>query len=198
MEKHHQKVLIAILAGLVVVVVVIFLLVSPRENVPTVRIGYLNITASLPLFIAEEKEFFGAEDIQYQAVPMATSNQLVDGIVAGNLDVFVESSAVPVLALELQSPGHIKVFSFSSITKQTPFDALLVKDDSTISNLSDLAGKTVGVFPGSTATSLLKKYLTDKGIDPSTITFIPIPPQNHLAALLDLQFDSDLSTFRRP
>lgn len=151
---------------------------------PPVRIGYLNIVASLPLFIAEDKGFLEAEGLTYEAITMASSNQLVDAVVAGNLDCYIESSAVPVLAMELQSPGKLKVFSVSEITPQTPFDALLVKEDSAIKALSDLAGKKLGVFPGSTATNLLKKYLGDQGIDTATITFVPMPPPNHLAALV--------------
>jgi len=162
---------------------------QPEGKVP-VRIGYLNIVASLPLFVAEEKGFFKDEGIQYEATVIATSNQLVDAIVAGNLDCYIESSAVPVLAVELQSHGKLKVFSVSEITPQAPFDALLVKEDSPIKTLSDLSGKKIGVFPGSTATSLLKKYLKDNGVDVSSITFIPLPPANQLTALIEGSIDA--------
>jgi ABC-type nitrate/sulfonate/bicarbonate transport system substrate-binding protein len=163
---------------------------NSAEKPTTVRIGYLNITASLPLFIAEEKDFFTEEQLKHESVVTATSNQLVDALIAGNLDLFIEASAVPVLAVELQSPGRVKIFSVSSITKKAPFDALLVKEDSQIKELSDLVGKKIGVFPGSTATNLLKKYLSDSGVDVSGITFIPMPPQNHLAALVEGSIDA--------
>lgn len=159
-----------------------------RESV-VARIGYLNITASLPLFIAEENGFFAEEGVQVMASQLETSNQLVDGIAAGNLDAFVEASAVPVLALDLQAPGRLKVFAQSSITKEAPFDALLVKGDSPIKSLRDLAGRRIGVFPGSTASNLLRKFLLDHGVDVTDSTFVPVPPQNHLTALLDGSVD---------
>ena len=68
----------------------------------------------------------GREGIHEEAMPIATSNQLVDASVAGNLDIYPESSAYPALAVELQSPGRLKIFAASAITKQKPFDALLV------------------------------------------------------------------------
>jgi ABC-type nitrate/sulfonate/bicarbonate transport system substrate-binding protein len=154
-----------------------------NANDVKVRIGYLNIVASLPLFIAEEEGFFEDEGIEYEATVSATSNQLVDAILADNLDLFVESSAVPVLAVELQSPGKLKVFSVSEITENAPFDALLVKSDSVISSIRDLPGKKIGVFPGSTATNLLRKYLADQGVEVSSITFVPLPPTDHITAL---------------
>jgi ABC-type nitrate/sulfonate/bicarbonate transport system substrate-binding protein len=160
------------------------------SKTPTVRIGYLSNTGSLPLFIAEEKGFFAEEGIHEEATPIATSNQLVDALVAGNLDAYPESSAYPALAVELQSPGRLKIFSASAITKQRPFDSILVKDGSAIRALSDLAGKRIGVFPGSTATSFLKKCLKDSHIDFSGIVFVPIPPQTQLGALLEGSIDA--------
>lgn len=187
--NRRKTLLLMGLATLVVVVVVLVVLNQPSDAPATASVGYLNITASLPLFIAEEKGYFAEEGVQVESHQIASSNQLVDGIVAGSLDAFVEASAVPVLAVELQSPGRLKVFSVSSITKEAPFDALLVKEDSPLRNLQDLAGKRIGVFPGSTATNLLRKFLADKGIDVSKITFVPMPPQNHLTALLEGSID---------
>lgn len=161
-----------------------------RKEAETVKIGYLQNTGSLPLFVAEEKGFFAEEGIREEATPIATSNQLVDALIAGNLHAFPESSAYPVLAVELQSPGRLKIFSASAITKQHPFDTLLVKDNSPVKKISDLAGKHVGVFPGSTATSLLRKYLKDSNVDVSGITFVPIPPQTQVGALLEGSIDA--------
>lgn len=190
--NQRRKILIAGLAVLLVVAAVVLVLVlkRPAETPTTTRMGYLNITASLPLFIAEEKGYFIEEGVQVETHQIASSNQLVDGVVAGNLDAFIEASAVPVLAVELQSPGRLRVFSVSSITRQAPFDALLVKEDSPLRGLQDLAGKKIGVFPGSTATNLLRKFLADSGIDVSNITFVPMPPQNHLTALLEGSVDA--------
>lgn len=176
--------LIAGVAALILgAIVFVFTIDRPTAGPVTARIGYLNITASAPLFIAEEKGYFAEEGVTVDASRLETSNQLVDGIIAGNLDAFVEASAVPVLAVHLQSPGKLKIFAASAITKEAPFDALLVPSASTLSSLRDLQSKKIGVFPGTTASHLLRKYLTDQGVAVAGITFVPIPPQNHLTAL---------------
>lgn len=114
----------------------------------------------------------------------------MDGIIAGTLDAFVEASAVPVLAVELQAPGRLKVFSVSSITQEHPFDSILIPANSSIKTVQNLAEKKIGVFPGSTATTLLKSFLSKEGVDVSKITFVPLPPQNHLTALLEGSVDA--------
>ena len=156
---------------------------APSGQAPIVRIGYLNLVTSLPLFIAQEKGFLTAQGIKFEAIPVATSNQLADALIAGDLDCYIGASVVPVFAAELQSPGRMKVFTASEITPEQPFDALLVKNGSAIKNLSDLSGKRIAVFPGSTATNLLKTYLRAQGLDVSTITFVDLPPAQHLDAL---------------
>ena len=154
------------------------------DGTPTVRIGYLNLVTSLPLSVAGQKEFFTEQGVDYKAIPVASSNKIVEGIVNGDLDCFVGASAVPALAAELRAPGMLKVFAVSEITADQPFDALLVRKDAPIRTLSDLSGKKVAVFPGTTAANLLRKYLGDKGVNVSTITFVPMAPANHLDALL--------------
>ena len=186
-----KKILVGVVGLVVIALVAVSIIQSrPASEAPyKVSIGYLNIVASLPLFIAEEMGFLKDEGLEFESLPMGTSNQLVDGLIARNLDCYIESSAVPVLAIELRSPGKLKVFSVSEITAEAPFDALLVKAESPIQQLNDMADKKVGVFPGSTATRLLKKYLSDQGVDITKTVFIPIPPPNMLAALLKGSID---------
>ena len=167
-----------------IVVLVLWITNADREAQP-VRIGFLNIAASLPLFIAEENDYFSAEGVDIKTYSISSSNQLVDGILAGNLDMFVEASAVPVFAATLRLAGAQKIFAVSSITSEKPFDTILVRSQSPIQGLADLEGTSVGVFPGSTATNLLRKFLEDRGIDVGGMSFVPIPPQSQLAALLE-------------
>ena len=52
-----------------------------------------------------------------------------------------------------------------------------------------MEGRKIGVFPGSTATNLLKKFLSDNNIDISKIEFIQIVPPNQLPTLYEGSID---------
>lgn len=169
------------LPSIFILVSLVLCTISCNNDSRPIRIGYLNIVASLPLFVAEENDYF--EGLEVEFFQMASSNQLVDATLTGNLDFIVECSAAPVLAVEYSSPGRLQVFSVSEITEDKPFDAIISKIGSEINTINDLEGKTIGVFPGSTASNLLKKHLMDRGIDVSKINFLPIPPPNQLASL---------------
>lgn len=187
--KSSKLLLLSALLGLVITFSTTSSCSSTDEKT-VVRIGYLNITASLPLFIAEEKGFFNDEGITIESIPLATSNQLVDGLLTDNLHCFVEAAAVPVFLAEQKSPGKIKIFAASEITNESPFDALIVDDSSSIKNLKDLEDKKIGVFPGTTATAFLKDFLIDSGVNTQNIVFTPIPPQSQLAALKSGSIDA--------
>lgn len=175
------------LSLIVVVVIVIiggfFVFNQKKPETMVVRIGYLPIMASLPLYVAQENGYFSQQGVQVEIIQMQSSNQLVDALVRGDIDIVVESSAVPALIAETIDSGKIKIFSTSDITPETPFDSLIVKKESSLNSLKDLEGKKIGTFPGSTATNLLKKYLSDKGVDVSKIEFIQVVPANQLSAL---------------
>lgn len=186
MSTKNLKVL-AIFVGLVVLGVTVVLIINfsgdQGPQAACFRVGYLNITASAPLFVAEDRNFFQENDVCVETQVLATSNQLVDAIAADQLDYVVEASAVPALALQLRSPGRFFVTAVSTISQEQPFDAILVNTSSTTAELQDLSGKKIAVFPGTTATNLLKAFLEEKGVDTSEIEFLPTPPQNLLAGL---------------
>jgi NitT/TauT family transport system substrate-binding protein len=148
-----------------------------------VRAGYLNFTATLPFFVAQENGYFRDEGLRVEADAVGTSNLLVNALAANAIDFAPALSAAPVLALDATSPGRVKIISASIVDADHPFDAILVADTSSMRTIADLRGARIGVFPGTTATRLLARFLADQGVDTSSISFVAIPPANQLAAL---------------
>lgn len=174
--------IIGIVAVLALVAVWIGSSNKPSDYV--VKIGYLPITASqLPLEIAQQKKFFEDQGITVQATQLQTSNQIVDALARGDIDLTPEISILPYLNAEMVDPGKMKIIALTDITSDVPFDSLLVKENSTIKTLEDLKGKKIGVFPGTSASNMFKLFLKEKGIDSSTIQFVQLPPPQHLTAL---------------
>jgi len=181
-----------IITSIIIILVIVGILgiVYQNKNSQVVKIGHLPILASLPLYVAQENGYFTEQGIEIEVSKLQSSNQLVDALVRGDIDIVVESSAVPALIVETIDSNKLKIFSVSDITPETPFDSVIVKADSTLTTLKDLENKKIGVFPGSTATNLLKKYLTEQGIDISTIEFIQIIPPTQLSALYEGSIDA--------
>jgi len=149
----------------------------------TVRMAYLPIVSSLPLFIAEDKHIFEQENIQLKKTPIANSNDLLNALVADQVDVLPAVSLVPIIHLEIESPGRVRLFSHSRMRPTNAFDGLIVKQASPIKNLKALENKKVGVFPGTSATKMLAAFLKNKGVDTQAVTFIQLAPPSQLSSL---------------
>lgn len=177
-----MKKILSIIAVLVVIGIV-WVVVGAKKDEYVVKVGYLPISVSVPFFYAHEKGYFTEEGISIKAIEMQTSNQIFEAIARGDIDVTPELSLIPVLAGENVDKGRFKIYSVTDSTSAEPFDSLLVKKDSNIKDIAQLKGKKIGVFPGSTATAFLKKYLSDRNVDISATQFVPLPPASQLSAL---------------
>lgn len=171
-----------------VVVVVIILIVSLSKNNPSsdtkekVRIGYLNLLTSAPLYVAENKGFFEREGLEVELVKLSSANEAYEALARGDIDFVPSTGILPVLINAPKVGGVVKIASASSLVGKMTFDKLITLNDK-ISQLTDLKGKKIGIFPGTTPTTFLKIFLKSKGVDVDSITFIQIPPENQLAAL---------------
>lgn len=148
-----------------------------------VKVAYAPVVLNLPSYLAQDRGLFEKAGVKPEYVSFSSANDMINALVAGQVDVVTGVSLVPILNLEAQSPGKARVFLHSMMTAATPYDGLVVKKDSPIQGLPDLVGKKVGVFPGTTALNLLKATLKKHGIDDTKVQFVPLPPPSHLSAL---------------
>jgi ABC-type nitrate/sulfonate/bicarbonate transport system substrate-binding protein len=190
----NRKFLLILLVMFVVVVgAVLMLKRRPAETERVVRVGYAPIIGTLPVYIAEENRLFEQAGVKAEFVQLQSANQLMEGLVRGDLDLVPFGGFVPVMNVELADPGKVKIFAGSRLTQEEPFDSLLVLKESPIQKLTDLAGKKVGVFPGSTATNFLKRYLSSKGVATETVEIVQLPAANQLSALYGGSVDALLA-----
>ena len=190
MKKPLTISLIAVALILVIGSIYFF---QPKEKA-VVRVGYLPITACLPYFVGEEMGYFSKQGLEIKAVRFETSQQMMDGLLQGQVDVITSAASAVGLLVQEKSPDQFKVFGVNTNGTNNPLDVLLVKASSSIKTVQDLKGKKIGSFPGVQALTLLKKYLLANGLDPSRDVQIQEMKQDlHLQALDSGQVDAVLT-----
>ncbi len=180
-----KKIITSIIVAVVIVVAIVLVTKSKPTESYVVKIGNIPIMLSkLPLEIAQQKGFFKDVGITVQVTELASSNLVSDALLRGDVDITPEISILPFITAEIIDQGKAKIFSVTDLAiTDAPFDSIIAKSDSKINNLNDLQGKKIGVFPGTTATNILKLLFKEKGLDSSTIQFIQLPPAQQLTAL---------------
>ena len=154
-----------------------------RRDTPVVRIAYAPILASLPLFVAQEQNLFAREKVHVRPLSFSSSNDMVNALIAGQADVLPAVSLVPIVHLEIQYPGRVRIFSHSRMSHSNALDKVIVQDASGIRELKDLAGRKIGVFPGTAAPRMFSSFLRKHGVDPRSVTFVQLPPAAQLSSL---------------
>lgn len=148
-----------------------------------VKVGYLPMVSSLTHFVAMEKGYYKDEGLEIEANPIKTSNLIAQDLVAGHINVGIELSVIPLLKQLENAPDAAKIFSTSNITSDNGFDGILVNSKSKATTLMDLAGKKIGVFPGTTAKNALAEIFTSKFPNAQLPVFVELDPPLHIQSL---------------
>jgi len=148
-----------------------------------VRIAYPPIIPSLPLFVAQEQHLFDKQNLRVEMLLLSSSNDLVNALVAGQADMLPAVSLIPIVHLEIQHPGKVRVFSHSRMNENNALDKVIVKESSSLRSLQDLQGKKIGVFPGTAPQKMLVSFLKKRGINTETVSFLQLAPQAQISSL---------------
>jgi ABC-type nitrate/sulfonate/bicarbonate transport system substrate-binding protein len=156
----------------------------PQKEADVVKVGYLKILATLYYEVAKQKGYFAEENIIIKEQLLESSNLCAEALVQGHVDVVPEMSVVPIMGIEARQPGNIELFTTQLMELGVDyFTAVIALDGSGIEELSDLEGRKVGVFPGSTASAFLTELLVREGVDASKVELVKLTPPQQLNAL---------------
>ena len=148
-----------------------------------IRVAYAPVVLNTPLYLAQDRGWFAEAGVDVDAKPFTTANDMVNALITSQVDVITGVSLVPLLNLEIQSPGKFRVLIHSRMTEEQAYDGIVVKKDSPIRNLDGLKGKRIAVYPGTTATNLFRAFLKKKGMAVDSVQLVQLPPPSHLSAL---------------
>ncbi len=160
------------------------------DNDAVIRVGYLPMVSSLTHFVALDQGFYSDKGIEVDAQSISTSNALAQDLVSGSIDAVIEMAVVPLLQELENAGGHAMIFSTSMITAENGFDGIVVKANSPANNFEDLAGKKVGVFPGSTAQNTLLTLFSELYPGLTLPICIELAPDLQLQSLLSDDTDA--------
>ena len=173
----------AISAAVILVLALFGFWKSTHKEAGEVRVAYLQIIPSLPVFIAQEQGLFDKQNLRLKAIAVGSSNDLVNTMVAGQADILPATSLVPIIQLEIQSPGRVRIFSHSRMNDSNALDKIIVKEASPLHDIGGLRGKKIGVFPGTAPSHMLSAFFKKHGVDPASVSMVQLPPQAQISSL---------------
>jgi NitT/TauT family transport system substrate-binding protein len=175
---------------LVMSLTLLFMECGHRKTFYKPKIGYIKVSSCLPFFVAIENGYFKDMGIDLEPVVCANSNEGSNAMVSGQLDGIVGFGLSTLFSIEENSPGQFQIYLPCAETQRKYVNCFLVSKDSPISTISQLKGKKIGTYEG---TSLLKvlELILAKFMDPEKdVTLIQVAMPLQIQALQNKQFDA--------
>jgi len=186
-----MTVAIVIVAAIVVVAAVAAALVMSNAAQPKpmdVTITYSNKVDYEPLIVAAKLGYFGDEGLNATLLIVSGGIQSAEALATGSADLGAMGDA-PGVTLMAQTSGVKLVASYGG---GEGMHRMIGYDD--IENVSDLAGKSVGVQIGSSSQCALLRLLDKYGVDADSVTQVPLNPSDMPTALRTRQVDAIMAS----
>lgn len=158
------------------------------EEVTTLKVADLGLTASAPLYLAMEKGYFEDEGLTVEAVPATGGAVGVPGVVSNDVQVATgnlislmqaKEQGIALVAVAADNEGAEDIKDVDHTT-----DAILVRPDSGIKTAEDLEGKTIAVNAlSSLGDATIKAALEKRGVDVATLEFTELGFPDMVGAL---------------
>ena len=150
----------------------------------TVRLGTQPWIGYGPWYIAKEKGFDRAHDVNLELVTFNTDADLGSAYAAGRIEG--ANSATNNVAQHLKAGQERTIVLFEDVS--TKADAIIAGPQ--INSVKDLAGKKVAYEEGTTSDILLRYALSTEGLTIDDIDAVPTPASNAGGALLSGDVDA--------
>jgi NitT/TauT family transport system substrate-binding protein len=163
-----------------------------KPEVSEIAVGILPIAAHTPIFAAQELGYFAEGGLKVTTQFSVGGAALVPLLIQGQMPI----GNVPistVLQARAQNFDVVMIGPGTYVEKSQPpgQTATIVKADSKIERLSDLAGKKVAVNVINSVNWLYNRALLQKaGVDLKTVTYVELPIPNMLDAVVNGHVDA--------
>jgi len=151
------------------------------------RLAYPNKIQYAPFIIGTGAEGrFAAAGIQVRPVIVTGGIDAAEALIAGETDIAAMGD-VPAIILLFRDMRFQVICSYM---ESPAMHRMVAAPNRGIAAIRDLQGKRVAVHHGSSTHGALLAHLAEHGIDPASITFVPLTPDNFPEAMLRGEVDA--------
>lgn len=166
-----------LLSALVVAASVTCLIPAAQAADQTIRIGWLRGPNDITLAKSRGtlEKALAEKGIKVEwAGPFPAAAPAFEALNAGSIDITAGSSTSAIAALSAKIP--LVIFAYQKMSPGA--EGIVVKTDSGIASIKDLAGKKVAVNRGGTGEYLLMQGLQTNGVDPKSVERVYLSPSD--------------------
>lgn len=156
-----------------------------------VTMGLFIASSAMPYFIARERGYFAAENLEVEGIPLANHPLIVQGLVKGDLDTASNLLSLEGVNINAIRPNTLQYFSINCQNEKFQVESYVVAaNNTTINTLADLKGKRIFSAPGPGNLFVAKGVLKAAGLDEKDYSMQEQQMSVHIGAIKGGQFDA--------
>jgi len=164
-------------------------LTQPAAAQDKVRVGVFPISSSLPYFVAVERGFFKARDIEPETIRLMGGPANVAAMITNQIDVAVVLVMLEGMNANVKKPGVAMYFAMHSQTKVYQMEQFVVRKGFAATTLADLKGAKLMCAPGPANLYTAKAILAKVGLKEGDYTIDQLDMGQHVNAMIAGTFD---------
>jgi len=144
-------------------------------NPTSIKVGYVPIADCLQLYVAQEKGLFTKQGLSVELVSLQSGTRIIEALLSNSLDVGI-SNVVTTMISHTKGVPIVGITGGPLETASRKTKALMVLNNSRISQPKDLAGKTVAVNAlRNIEHVMLRQYLEKNEVPVDSVRVIEAP-----------------------
>ncbi|MCI1945383.1 ABC transporter substrate-binding protein [Clostridium luticellarii] len=146
-----------------------------KSSSKEIVIKYPNTQWYDAVYIADAKGYFKEQGIKIKYVGEIPSAQIVPSVASGSIDFGLRH--VPLIAMANAQGSKLKIVAGGTQTlEKYPHMRYIVRKDSGINSLKDIAGKKVAINSfGACSEFVTREFLREQNLDPNNVNFVVLP-----------------------
>jgi NitT/TauT family transport system substrate-binding protein len=155
-----------------------------------VRVGVFPVSSSLPFFVAQERGFFKAQNIDAEMVRLIGGPPNVSALITNQIDASAVLVTIEGMNANLKKPGVAMYISINGQNAQYQMEQFVVRKGLNVRTLADLKGKKLMSAPGPANVSMAKAVLAIAGLKEGDYTIDQLDMGQHVNAMTAGTFDA--------
>ena len=168
---------------------------ATSKHIDEVTLGVSTLRISLPIFLAMKRDLFARHGVHVTLRSYPTAQPMVDDVTLGRIDAAGFAAWPIVMLASARAPVAPRVATALEEDETHRLSYVLGRPGEGLHFPADAAGRRVGVLPTVAYRRWLPAVLRAAGIDPATVTVVPVEPALQAQTLarggVDMMFTND-------
>jgi NitT/TauT family transport system substrate-binding protein len=162
---------------------------ASAQELDKVRVGVFPISSSLPYFVALERGFFKARNIEPETIRLMGGPPNVAALITNQIDVAAVLVMLEGMNANVKKPGVAMYFGVHSQTKVYQMEQFVVRKGFAATKIADLKGAKLMSAPGPANLNTAKAILAKVGLKEGDYTIDQLDMGQHVNAMIAGTFD---------